>query len=153
MKTILGALRAATIALLLCSAFTNCTLLTSVSDSVSSAMGSISTSLNSMSGSLSSISSSSGGAASDASQQYKNDVGLLTILHLRGRSSAEGFKRDLSDVAARHGVSDWESNGTTFLGVGRGLKRAGVSESEFKDFLARVSSPDVARLVQRGYDS
>lgn len=107
-----------------------------------------------MSGSISGISSSSsGGEESSASQHYKSDVGLLTILHLRGSSSPEGFKRDLSDVAARHGVSDWESNRTTFLGVGQGLKRAGVSQSEFKDFLSQVASPDAARLVQKGYDS
>lgn len=133
--------------------FSSCTFLTSVSDSVSSAMGSISTSLNSMSGSISGISSSSTGAASAASLQYKNDVGLLTVLHLRGRSSADGFKRDLSDVALRHGVLDWESNGITFLGVGQGLKKAGVSETEFKNFLARIASPDAARLVQKGYES
>lgn len=151
MKTISAALRAAAVLILL--SFSSCTFLTSVSDSVSSAMGSISTSLNSMSGSISGISSSSGGEASSASLQYKNDVGLLTILHLRGRSSADGFKRDLSDVAARHGVADWESNGITFLGVGQGLKRANVSESEFKEFLAKVASPDAARLIQRGYDS
>ena len=139
--------------LLFLSLFSSCTFLTSVSDSVSSAMGSISTSLNSMSGSISGISSSSGGEASSASKQYRNDVGLLTILHLRGRSSADGFKRDLSDVAAKHGVADWESNGTTFIGVGQGLKRAGVSESEFRDFLARLASPSAAGLVKRGYES
>jgi hypothetical protein len=146
-------LRSAACAIVLSSASYGCTFLTSVSDSVSSAMGSISTSLNSMSGSISGISSSSSGGASAASLQYKNDVGLLTVLHLRGRSSADGFKRDLSDVAARHGVADWESNAFTFLGVGQGLKRAGVSQSEFNEFLARVAAPDAAGLVKRGYDS
>jgi hypothetical protein len=41
-------------------------------------------------------------------------------------------------VAEAHGISDWESIDATWLGIGTGLRQAGMSEPQAVALVARV---------------
>ena len=46
--------------------------------------------------------------------------------------------RDVSRVAEVHGISHWESVDATWLGIGVGLRNAGMSEPQAVALVARV---------------
>jgi hypothetical protein len=66
---------------------------------------------------------------------------------------AQSFQRDLSAIAEGHGVTDWEQDDATYLAIGRGLAKAGLSEQRFQDFAAQLSNGSQLALVKSGYET
>lgn len=101
------------------------------SDSVSTSLDSL-TSLTSVSTSLSSSTSSSGGSedtkVNATGSIYEEDVAAVTVLYVSREKTTNDYQRQVAAIAKNHGISDWEQEESTFLGMGKGLRRAGISE-------------------------
>ena len=98
----------------------------------------------------SSDSSSPGGESSSA---YQRDVTDYTAKFAASEGDPQSFQRDLSAIAEGHGVTDWEQDEVTYLAIGRGLAKAGLSEQRFQDFAAQLSNDRQLALVKSGYQT
>ncbi|MGJ4788855.1 putative lipoprotein [Leptospira koniambonensis] len=121
----------------------------SISDSASNSLQSISNAVVSV---VSSVSSSSKDSAAEK-KGYKRDVENLTAFYLQtGSTRSSEFESDLAELASKNGVINWKNSESTYVSIGRGLKKAGVSEEGFKSFAANVNfKPEIAKALERGY--
>jgi hypothetical protein len=100
-------------------------------------------------------SDSSGSSSRDRAEEYRNDVADYTQAYVQTGGSFEQFTRKLSDIAAQHGVSNWESSDDTYIGIGRGLRRANVSQVQLQVWQDNLSHGDArkAAAIEKGYNS
>lgn len=132
------------------------TLTGCISESITSSESS-SASFGSSSDSSSSPSKSSKKKASvpEEKRGYLNDIANLTNSVTGSKMTSTDFMNALSRTASQDQISNWESESTTFIGIGKGLKRASVPVAEIKtqpflqDVLAR--NQDALDLIQQGY--
>lgn len=132
------------------------TLAGCISESITSSESS-SASFGSSSDSSSSPSKSSKKKASvpEEKRGYLNDIANLTNSVTGSKMTSTDFMNALSRTASQDQISNWESESTTFIGIGKGLKRASVPVAEIKtqpflqDVLAR--NQDALDLIQQGY--
>jgi len=118
---------------------------------------STSPSKSSKSSSKSSKSSSGSPQAEIETTRYRDDVELFTEAWLAsgGGASRRDFLGALGDVAEKRGITDWESDATTWEGIGRGLGRAGLSQAALEAYKHSWAGDDRGHraLIQRGYDA
>ncbi len=108
----------------------------SVSYSLEQSSDSVSTSLDSLTSITSISTSSSGGEGENVSvtaKIYEEDVAAATVLYVSGEKNKGMFQRQVTSIARNHGISDWEREASTFVGMGMGLRRAGVAEDSIVD--------------------
>lgn len=129
------------------------------SRSLSKSSKGISTSPSKSSKSSSKSSKSSSGSRETAIEttRYRDDVEVFTEAWIAsgGGASSRAFLGALGDLAEKRGITDWESDATTWEGIGRGLGRSGLNRTEleaYKHSWARDDSGHRA-LIQRGYDA
>jgi hypothetical protein len=117
----------------------------SISDSISSPF----------SWSSDSIASSSRSSSRNRAEDYRNDVADYTQAQVQSGGDFPTFTRGLGAIAAKHGVSDWESDSNTYVGIGQGLKRAGVTQTQVDVWETNLSHGDKSKAsaIQSGYDS
>lgn len=65
------------------------------------------------------------------------------------------FQRGLGEIAARHGISNWEAQPITYNAVGVGLKKANLSDAQYETFQRNFTASDYAKMqdIQEGYDA
>ncbi len=65
------------------------------------------------------------------------------------------FKRRVAEIAKQDGITDWEQDEGTYRGIGRGLKKAGLSGQRFSDVSANLAGSDPKRTqwIQKGFDA
>lgn len=91
-------------------------------------------------------SSDSSSPGKDESARFEEDVEQYTVAFLEGGGSAdESFFSGLGDLARRHGVSDWESETSTWEAIGRGLARSPSSDAERIAYQAAWTGGDAAK--------
>lgn len=97
-----------------------------------------------------SSSSSSPGARRSAYAQAVRDY--TTQFVLTGGDFSD-FQAGLAPVAKEHGVSDWEGDSATWEGIGRGLKKSGVSGQRLTSLEDQLSGGDAQKIewIRRGY--
>jgi hypothetical protein len=100
--------------------------------------------------SRSSASSSDSSGEDEKKEAYRNDVRDFTAAWAGrhdGRESDfaaarqgdwDGFEAGLSEVARRHGVTDWEADDATYAAIGDGLRRARVGEDAIARYATRL---------------
>ena len=85
---------------------------------------------------------------------YREDVRDYTAAHIQSGGSAEQLRREIGSLAARHGISDWERNESTYRGIGEGLAKAGYRQLQVDAFKKNIAdTPEQAEWLQNGYDS
>lgn len=97
-------------------------------------------------------SSSGGGAA------YETDVSEYTSAYVKsspGAGGYAGFQKGVAALAEKRGISDWESDRHTYIGMGRGLRKAGVEDPAYQAYSSNFAAADADRMkwIQQGYDS
>lgn len=139
-----------------------CTLLLlqggcSVSYSLDKSSDSISASIDGLT-SLSSISRSSCRADGLSTLQgieslYEEDVAAITVVYVSGEQGSVAFQRQVTAIARHHGISNWEQDGGTFMGMGKGLRRAGVRKEAIAvlPFLEGIVANEHYSQVLAGY--
>ena len=85
-----------------------------------------------------SFKSSFGGDRASLDQEYARDLAAVsaTFVDVPGQEAA--LVRDVTRVAEVHGISDWESVDSTWLGIGVGLRHSGMSEPQAVALVSRV---------------
>jgi hypothetical protein len=126
------------------------------SQSISDSSNSLSKSSNSISDSLSNSSDSSSGSSGGGSDEaYRDDVRDYTFAYVLSGGRFEAFQKGLGDLARRHSITNWEAHRDSYRGIGEGLGRAKVTQTQLDVFKTNLagSSPEKMRDMQVGYDS
>jgi len=118
--------------------------------SFSDSSGSISDSTSSIISSPSSI--------SGKSKKYQNEVADYTMAYVK--SSQPGadyttFLKGLSDIAAKEGVTNWDQDSLTYMGIGKGLMKADVEGIGYENYKNNFAGGDSKKMqeIQDGYES
>lgn len=122
-----------------------------------SGCGSLSNSSQSISKSVSkSISSplQSLSRSSSPSDAYEDDVRGFTAAYMKSGGDPSQLRAEVSTVAAKHGVTDWEASKETYVGIGAGMAEAEVTSAELEAYKRTIATDDEqAQWMQEGYDS
>jgi hypothetical protein len=126
----------------------------SISYSLEKSSDSVSASLDS----ITSISNSSSEGSEEAKVNttgsvYEEDVAAVTVLYVSREKTTDDYQRQVAAIAKNHGISDWEQEESTFLGMGKGLRRAGVSEDSIDNlaFFRSIAGSTHYSKVITGY--
>ncbi len=116
---------------------------------------SFSDSSESISKSISSPFASSSDSSGGSDQAYRGDVRDYTAAYVKSGGDFDGFETQIAKLAAKHGITDWELDTNTFIGIGEGLKKAGASPTELAAWKTNLAGSDLgkANAIQQGYDS
>jgi hypothetical protein len=135
------------------------TLLYSVLFGLPIAIGgcSLSYSSKSISKSTSSVVSSAS-SVSGKTKKYLNAVADYTMAFVKSsppNADYNTFRKGLSDVAAKEGVTNWDQDSLTYMGIGKGLKRANVEGVAYETYKKNLAGGDSNKMeeIQDGYDS
>jgi hypothetical protein len=88
-------------------------------------------------------------------QAYLRDIRDFTAAQLKRSDDLAEFRKQLSKVAKKHGVTDWEARASTWVGIGEGIETVGMPSTQAQatiDMLANGHA-DWASAMRRGYDS
>jgi hypothetical protein len=122
-----------------------------------SGCGSLSDSSGSISRSVSTSISSpfeSSSRSSSPGEAYRNDVRDFTASYIKSGGDPSRLKSEVGAMAQKKGVTDWERDENTYLGIGAGLAKAGLTQAELDAYKRTVAGNDQqAEWMQSGYDS
>jgi hypothetical protein len=110
---------------------------------------SISSSFESSSGSSASSSRSS---SPERAAAYREDVRDYTQAYVKSGGDYATFSRGLGSIASKHGVSNWEADNDTYVGIGEGLKQAGVTQMQLEVWKTNLAAGDASKAaaIQKG---
>ena len=130
-------------------------LSTSSTSSQSASDSSASSSTSSDSSSRSSESSSRSSMRDERQPRYLEDVRRYTAANVRAGVQLETFEKELGELARSHGLTQWEDDEATYLGIGEGLSDAAVGTTELEMYKTTFSRSDPAKMqaIQRGYNT
>jgi hypothetical protein len=99
-----------------------------------------------------SISGSSSGGAS-ASRAYREVVLIATAAAVEAGATSSEILRSVTMVASEHGLTDWESQSSTYYAIGRGLRHAGSAEAEVAALAPELAgnNPGSMKMILAGY--
>ncbi len=83
-------------------------------------------------------SSFGGGEEANLDEEYARDLAAVSATFVTSPGREAALVRDVTRVAEVHGITDWESVDATWLGIGAGLRHAGMSEPQAVEFVTRV---------------
>jgi hypothetical protein len=88
-------------------------------------------------------------------EHYLQDVRSYTAANVREGVPLETFQKELGELARAHGLTHWEDDETTYLGIGEGLSDAAVGTAQLEMYKTSFSRSDPAKMqaIQRGYDT
>ncbi|TPQ26997.1 putative lipoprotein [Methylomonas koyamae] len=86
---------------------------------------------------------SSSDSSGDAKEKYETDVADYTADFVVSSSGTlDSFRTRLSELAENHGITDWENDRYTYLGIGRGLRKAKLGKPQISAFTESLSRND-----------
>ena len=92
-----------------------------------------------------------------AKREYMYDISDYAATAFVLNLSDEDYMIELSTLAERHCITDWEGDESTYLAIGMGLRQAGVSKAQVLEtnFVKHVSKTDQnkLKLILTGYHS
>jgi len=95
--------------------------------------------------------SSSG--SSSPEDAYREEVKDFTASYLKSGGNAAQLEQEVGKIAEKRGISDWENNEATYVGIGKGLHKAGLKQAELDGFKASLGATgQKAEWIQDGYD-
>lgn len=109
-------------------------------------------------GSSDSVSSivSSPSNSSKTDERYQQEIQDYTHAYVKSsEADYASFQKGLTDIANIHGVVDWEQDSTTYIAIGRGLKKAGLKGVAYETYKKNLTGSNVTKMtdIQEGYDS
>jgi len=105
-----------------------------------------------------SIASSSASISSSSPQSrdaaYRDDVRDYTYAYVISGGDPAVFEAKLATIAEKHGITNWQANQATYVGIGQGLGKAKAKQVEVDAFKQNLSHGDAtkAKAIQQGYD-
>ncbi|NPA24960.1 MAG: putative lipoprotein [Deltaproteobacteria bacterium] len=109
----------------------------------------------------SSTSPSKSSSGDDGEKEYKqtyiNEIMIYTDGIVNTHATPDDYMRGLARIAERNGISNWEANHDTYIGIGKGLRMAGLAKKKLYTLpiLASVMTPrpKMMKYIIQGYDS
>lgn len=88
---------------------------------------------------------------------YEHEVKDFTVTYLRtnaGVIDRNGFMKGISDIASQYGIVDWEANPKTYRAIGKGLRKAKISSTQYDAFKRVFTDGDSGKMadIQEGYE-
>ena len=123
----------------------------SFSASSASISDSIASSSESVSNSVSSVSSSS---PESSASKYRKDVESYTQAFVVSGGSDSAFLSGIGELAGKRGITDWEADDDTWIGIGRGLGKTKIDSVQLGVYQKNWTGGDPAKmkLIQKGFD-
>ena len=90
--------------------------------------------------------SSSGSSGSSGESAYKRDVRDYTAQWLKSGGNVEEFNRELGKIAKKRGITNWEQDEDTYIGIGRGLEAVGVEGARVQSLKMQLGGSDPQRM-------
>ena len=127
---------------------------TSLACSFSYSSKSFSDSSGSSSDSSSDSSGSSKSSSESDSKEYREDVESYTRAFVTSGGTASSFMSGIGDLAHKRGITNWEADENTWIGIGRGLGRSKIDEVQLGVYQTNWSGGDAnkVKLIQKGWD-
>lgn len=100
--------------------------------------------------------SSSSSSPEGSESAYRNDVRDYTYAFAKqSRTDRAAVLDGMPKIAKDHGISNWEADRSTWLGIGEGLGKAKVSPTELELYKQSLAGSDAARAadIQSGYSN
>jgi len=118
-------------------------------------MSSISESSDSSSDSSKGSSKSSKSSSGESKEAFLRDVKQYTAAYTRTNSDMTGLPKGLSTISERHGVTDWESYSTTYVGIGEGFAKAALTKEQVDLYSSYLAHGDQLKIaaIQHGFIS
>lgn len=86
--------------------------------------------------------SSSDSSASDQ-EKFEGDVADYTAEFVTSSAGTiDSFRNQLTKIAQDHGITNWESSPSTYMAIGRGLKKANLGSPQISAFTESLSGND-----------
>ncbi len=109
-------------------------------------------------GSSDSVSSSVSSPSQSSKQenQYQDEVTDYTYAYVKSAGADfAAFQKGLADIAARQGIINWEENPTTYIAIGKALKKAKLTGVSYETYKKNLAGSDYTKMqdIQKGYDS
>lgn len=101
----------------------------------------------------SSASSSGSSSPSSGPSGYEKDVRDYTTEWLLSGGDITTFEVRVSEMARKKGITDWHSDQKTLQGIGRGMKKAGISGQRYTTIETQIAGTDSRALesLRKGY--
>jgi len=100
-------------------------------------------------------SSSRSSTSAERQTRYREEVRSYTAAYVRSGVQFDAFEKQLGELARSHGLTHWEEDETTYVGIGEGLGDAAVGEAQLEMYKTSFSRSDPVKMqaIQRGYDT
>jgi hypothetical protein len=90
--------------------------------------------------------------SSSPENAYREEVKDFTGSYLKSGGDVTKLSQEVGRIAEKHGISDWENNQATYVGIGKGLKAAGLTQAQFDGYKANLAhNPQQTEWMQDGY--
>jgi hypothetical protein len=101
----------------------------------------------------SSASSSGSSSPSSGPSGYEKDIRDYTTQWLLSGGDIDAFETRIGEMARKKGITDWHADQKTLQGIGRGLKKAGVSGERYTELETKIVGSDAQALdwIRKGY--
>jgi len=90
--------------------------------------------------------SSSGSSGSSADSAYRRDVSDYTAQWMKSGGGVDEFNREVGKIAQKQGITDWEQDEDTYIGIGRGLEAYGVEGARVEALKMELGGSDPQRM-------
>lgn len=101
---------------------------------------------------------SSPSSISEKSKKYQNEVADYTMAYVK--SSQPGadytsFLKGISEIAEKEGITNWDQDSATYMGIGKGLKKANIEGIAYETYKKNFAGGDSKKMqdIQNGYES
>lgn len=124
--------------------------------SLSASSKSSSTSSESVSDLASSPSSLSLSSKDQAKKGFEKDVVDYTAEFVKSpKGDTDSFRARLGKIAEKYGVTQWEADRTTYVAIGKGLRKAGLGQPQYEAFKASLGDSQAWKMdaIAEGYAS
>jgi hypothetical protein len=66
---------------------------------------------------------------------------------------ASGFRAGIAPIAEKHGITNYESDELTYVGIGMGLKKSGISGDRYEQVKATLAAgnAEAGQWIDKGY--
>ncbi len=107
----------------------------------------------SISDSFESRSKFSSSSSDEKKEAYQGDVRHYTAAYTRSNSDVAGFTKGLSAIGEQHGITNWEADLTTYVGIGEGLAKTKVPQNQVDAYMTYLTQGDPVKIaaIQKGY--
>lgn len=93
--------------------------------------------------------------SSDEENQYQEDVLDYTYAYVKSSAADfDSFRKGIADIAAKHGILNWEDEPNTYIAVGKALKKAKLEGVAYETYKKNLAGGNYEKMkdIQKGYD-